>query len=367
MTETIRVAWVAAPYKLHLYQSIAKFFPPYVDLRVASAALGYGNIPYLSRVKGGRYRSWFLPSRELLRQFMQFQPDVVFTDYPAYPSWYAKLYAHLRGKRVPLVAWLLGDFWTEYYALLASFSWRTRYVGPLYLFGWATGLAFSDHLLTVCQWLKKRAEQRLPGKRISVQYQGVDPEPWLVPERSLFNFKHPAVGILQDNHILPKVKGLVAFGEVIRKMPDVNFYVAGGGSYTPLVEEAFSGLSNAHMVGRLPYPEGVRRFYRSCDLYVLPSGLDCCPTTLLEASLNSRPVIASRVGGIPELIKEGETGWTVTNGKTDVWIAKIRRVLEDDKLASTMGARAKEHVLTNFTWERQAGLLANVFREEWVG
>ena len=362
MTETIRVVWVAAPFKLHLYESVTKFFPQNIDLRVVSATLGYsGKVPFLKRYSRG---IWFLPRRELLLRFKEFQPDIVFTDYPAYPSWYAKLHAHLSGKRIPLIAWLLGDYWTEYYAYLTSLTWRTRYVAPIYLFTWSKGLSLSDRILTVCEWLRRRAQARLPGKRVSVQYQGVDAEPWLVPEGSHHDFEHPAVGIVQDNNILPKVMGLVWFADVIKNMPDVNFYVAGGGPYTSLVEEAFSGLPNAHILGRLSYPEGVRQFYRSCDIYALPSGLDCCPTTLLEASLNSLPVVASRVGGIPELIREGETGWTVPNGRTDDWIERITGLLGDRKLASTVGAQGKEHVLANFTWERQARLLAETFREE---
>lgn len=206
--------------------------------------------------------------------------------------------------------------------------------------------------------------KRLPAKRISVQYAGVDPEPWLVQDSHLYDFKHPAVGILQDNHILPKVEGLIWFREVITKMPDVNFYIAGGGRYTSLVEESLSGLTNAHLVGRVPFPEGVRGFYRSCDVYALPSGLDCCPTTLLEASLNSRPIVASRIGGIPELIKEGETGWTLPNTNADPWVQRIRMILADTKLASGAGTQAKEHVLANFTWRIQCQSLTRLFQEQ---
>jgi glycosyltransferase involved in cell wall biosynthesis len=365
MTETIRVMWVAAPYKIHLYSSIARFFPRNIELKVVSAAMAYnGTIPLLNRSKRYRQGIWFLPRRDLLRHFIEFHPDVVFTDYPAYPSWYARLYSYLSEQKVPLVTWLLGDFWTEYYALLRSQRLRDRPFVRAYLFTWATGLGLSNRVLTVCEWLKKRAEQRLPRKRISVQYQGVDPELWLVKDGTSYDFKRPAVGILQDNNIRPKVEGMLRFVEVLKKMPDVNFYVAGGGAYTPLVEKAFSGLPNAHLVGRVPYPDGVRRFYRSCDLYALPSGLDCCPTTLLEASLNSLPAVASRVGGIPELVREGETGWTVPNGRTDEWVAKIRGLLEDKELALRIGAQAKEHVLANFTWKTHAQSLGKVFQEE---
>jgi glycosyltransferase involved in cell wall biosynthesis len=366
MTETIRVIWVAAPYKLHLYQSISKYFPQNLHLKIVSAVLGYnGKIPLLSRLWRYRHGISFLPSRDLFRELANFKPDIVFTDYPAYPSWYAKLYAYMRGRRTPLIAWLLGDYWTEYYAYMRELRPQDRWVGPAYLFTWVSGINQADRLLTVCKWLQKRALERLPRKRMSVQYQGVDPEPWLSRD-GCYDFNHPAVGILQVNNIQPKVMGLLQFAKVIERMPDVNFYVAGGGPYTPLVRKAFCGLRNVRSVGTLAYPDGVRKFYDSCDVYVLASGLDCCPTTLLEASLSSLPVVASRVGGIPELIREGKTGWTIPNDRVNDWIARIRVILDDKRLASEVGTRAKQHVLANFTWQRQAQSLARTFREELI-
>lgn len=366
MTETIRVIWVATPFKSVLYESVAKHFPPNMELKVVSAVLGYdGDIPLLRWFRRYRHGLWFVPNGDLFREMRDFQPDIVFTDYPGYPSWYAKLYAYLRGRRIPLIAWLLGEYWTEYHVFVRGLRLQDRWIGPVYLFTWMTGMNRADRLLTVCEWLQKRVVERFPRKRVSVQYQGVDPEPWLTDD-GRYDFNHPAVGLLQDNNIQPKVMGLIRFSEVIRRMPDVNFYVAGGGPYTPLVEKAFSGLRNVRFLGRLPYPVGVKKFYKSCDVYVLASGLDCCPTTVLEASLSSLPVVASRVGGIPELVKEGETGYTIPNDRVNDWSARIRNLLDDKKLASKIGAQGKEHVLANFTWQKQAQALASVFKEELI-
>jgi glycosyltransferase involved in cell wall biosynthesis len=130
-----------------------------------------------------------------------------------------------------------------------------------------------------------------------------------------------------------------------------------------LVEKAYSGLKNAHLVGRLSHPEGVRKFYMSNDVYALPSGLDCCPTTILEASLCAKPIVASKVGGIPELIAEGQTGWTVQNGLTDKWISAIRSVLEDAVMAQRIGENARRYVLDHFGWSTQAGHSESIFEE----
>jgi len=99
----------------------------------------------------------------------------------------------------------------------------------------------------------------------------------------------------------------------------------------------------------------------STDIYVLPSGLDCCPTTLLEASLCAKPTITSRVGGIPELITEGETGWTVKNGHIDEWVSTIRSVLEDAEMTRKTGENAKQFVMRHLSWSSQAARMASIF------
>jgi glycosyltransferase involved in cell wall biosynthesis len=298
----------------------------------------------------------------MIRELVKFRPDVVMTDYPAYPSWYARLYSIMRHRRIPLLAWLLGDFWTEQSAYFATAPLRTKLAYPFALFTWSTGLEFSDYILPVCRWLERVVKARLPGKETRVLYNGVDPADWLVKD-SMLQLRHPAVGILQDNNILPKVKGLLWFSQVVKQMEDVTFYIAGGGTYTHLVKNAYAGLPNAQLIGRLPYPEGVRRFLRSIDAYVLPSGLDCCPTTLLEAALCGKPAIASKVGGIPELISEGETGWTLKNGRTDEWVSRIGSILDNRRLREETGKKARKFVMGNFTWEKQAGNVLSIIED----
>jgi len=358
MSDAIRVMMIGLPYKMDLYRSLARHCPD--DIRLLIVSAGIRERGCLRLVRTPFESVWYLPTKRMIDEMIKFRPDVFLTDSPAYPSLYAKVYSHLRMKEVPLVTWLLGDIWQETLTYFDAAGFPTRLARPVHLFAWSTWLEFADHVLTVCSWLEKTVRERFPGKNTSVLYQGVDPEPWLAQQASLYPFKHPAVGILQDNNILPKVSGLIWFADVVRQMEDVHFYIAGGGPYTHLVEKAYLGLKNAHLVGRLPYPEEVRKFYVSTDMYVLPSGLDCCPTTILEASLCARPILASRVGGVPELIREGETGWTARNGHADGWISRIRSVLEDEELAQRTGERARSFVMEHFGWDSQATKLASI-------
>jgi glycosyltransferase involved in cell wall biosynthesis len=361
VSDRIRLMIISAPYKMHLDQSLAKHLAGNMELRLMSAEIGYGGkLPFLS---GERHGIWPMPTKRMIREFLSFHPDVVFTDYPAYPCWYTRFYSVLRRKHIPLAAWLLGDFWTEQRELFARAPFLTKFASPFALFSWSSGLELADRILPVCHWLEQIVRTRLPEKKTSVVYQGIDATPWMVEDPLSFPFVHPAVGILQDNNILPKVRGLLWFARVAKEMKDVHFYVAGSGPYTDLVKAEYSELGNVHFLGRLSYPEEVRRFYNSVDLYVLPSGLDCCPTTLLEASLCAKPAVASRVGGIPELINEGVTGWTLKNGRTDEWVSRIRSILDNRRLREETGKKARKFVMENFTWEKQAGNLVSIIEE----
>jgi glycosyltransferase involved in cell wall biosynthesis len=300
----------------------------------------------------------------MISKLLSFVPDIVFTDFGANPSWYAKLYGLLCSRQVPLVVLLRGDLWNEYQERFHAIGYPSKLLGPLYKFSWINGLGFADRILAICGWLKEAVLERYPEKRVGLLYEGIDSQDFLGNDGFTFDFKQPAVGILQNNLILPKVKGLVWFSAVVKKMPDVNFYLAGDGPYTRFVEDAFAGLPNAHFVGHLDYPDGVCRFHRSTDVHVLASGLDCCPASLLEASLCGKPVVASRVGGIPELVQEGGTGWTVPNGETELWVTKIRMLLEDQALAKRFGANGRAFVAKNFNRAVQASKLASILEEE---
>ena len=357
----IRVLGVAAPDTVHVFKSMAEFFPSEVLFHTASAMDCYnGRVPLIGR-DGKIVRVYFVPSKRMIDEMLEFRPDLVVTDYAAYPTWFAKVYSILRRRHAPYIVRLRGDYWREYAEYASSIAVFKRALSVVDFFSWSEGLKSADCIIPVCKWLDGVVKSRLPQKRSYVVYQGIDPDPWLELEDSSHEFKRPAIGILQDNNILPKVRGLLRFSEVAREMPDVNFYIAGGGPYTALVKRSYAKLENVHFIGRVSYPEGVRRFHASCDLYVLASGLDCSPLTLLEASLCGKPVVASRVGGVPELVREGETGWTIPNAKTDEWIQKIRLLIEDENLARRMGDNGRKFVTEKFSWKDLSRKMFEVF------
>ncbi len=101
--------------------------------------------------------------------------------------------------------------------------------------------------------------------------------------------------------------------------------------------------------------------YASATVSVLPSVLrdfrgishehpELLGLVLLEAMWHSTPVVASNVGGVPEIVSDGKTGLLVDPGRPDLWRNALLKLLEDPTLACRMGGAGRRTVEERFTW-----------------
>jgi glycosyltransferase involved in cell wall biosynthesis len=90
---------------------------------------------------------------------------------------------------------------------------------------------------------------------------------------------------------------------------------------------------------------------RGLTVFVLPSLSEATPVTLLEAMATGLPVVASRVGGVPQLVLEEETGCLVEPADVHALVAAIARYLDDPTLRARHGAAGRAHVVTRYSVE----------------
>jgi len=147
---------------------------------------------------------------------------------------------------------------------------------------------------------------------------------------------------------LEEWKGAHLVVDAAAAAPDLNFEVLGSGPLETVLREraATLGLSNLKFRGFLPREE-VYAAMRRCRTVLVPSiGHDPFPTVALEAGALGKPVIASAIGGIPEIVKDGETGLLVPAGDLTKFLDAARSLDYDPSLALRLGAAAEIAVKT---------------------
>ena len=102
--------------------------------------------------------------------------------------------------------------------------------------------------------------------------------------------------------------------------------------------------------------------YNAADVCVLPSHYESFGLAALEAAACGRPVVASEVGGLPAIVKNGSTGFLVPPKQSDVMAERLCELLNDDMLRSRMGSAARIHA-ESLGWERSAESLIACYRE----
>jgi len=98
----------------------------------------------------------------------------------------------------------------------------------------------------------------------------------------------------------------------------------------------------------------VVRYYQAADIYIHPGKADTFPTVILEALACGTPVIATDVGGIPEQVEDGITGFLTPPGDADAMAARVQQLLVDEALRSGFSANAAKTARQRFDLEHQA-------------
>ena len=299
------------------------------------------------------FRGLLTARRKLNKLIDDFRPDAVFIDSPSYFG------LAVTKKKIPVYMLLRGDYWSE-----IKWARETLYksLKDRILHWWYTrigekSIKNSTAIVPICKYLEKVTRLRYPQKYIEVLYGGIDSSKWFLDKG--MNLNHPCVGLLQSSTIWGKTREMFTLTKVLESMPDVTFYWVGDGLYKDKVLPTLQKYKNFKWLGYLKYPEEVRKYFSEIDVYALISGIDMAPLTLLEAELMELPVIATDVGGIPELMEDGKTGYLVKKGDADDLIKKLSILLDDDAKAKQMGKEARRFVEKNFTWE----LIAKRFSE----
>jgi type III pantothenate kinase len=176
--------------------------------------------------------------------------------------------------------------------------------------------------------------------------------------------------ILSVRHLTPKngLEHLIRAARLLAdKMPDVLVVICGKGR-EPYQEQLNAlvrdlGLQDhVRLAGLIPRDE-IPAYFAACRVSVIPSVMEAAGNVILESMACARPVVGSRVGGIPEYIEDGVSGFLVEPGNPAALAERILRLLEDVALAQRMGQAARAWVETHCRFDGMIEQIEGLYHE----
>ena len=143
---------------------------------------------------------------------------------------------------------------------------------------------------------------------------------------------------------------------------DATLCLIGDGPDRDQLERRAHELQIARRCLFLGYQEDVGRFYDAIDVLLLPSANEGTPVSVIEALAAGRPAVATRVGGVPDVVRDGVDGFLADVGAVDVLAERLAELAADPERRATMGAAGRERVLTRYAVERLVDDVDQLYR-----
>ena len=203
----------------------------------------------------------------------------------------------------------------------------------------------------------------VPDRKIRVCYNGIDLARF--PPRA---FPSTADSVIGTVALLRSEKGietlLEAFAVVRRRHPRVQLRIIGSGSLLKSLQDLSRNLFGATDACTFePATNAVSARLQEFEIFALPSLSEAFPNSLMEAMACGCAVVASRVGGIPELVKDGETGLLFTRGSASDLAAKLQLLLDDSALRRHLAEAGQTALRSCFSMETSANCMQHTYEE----
>ena len=369
----MRVLWLIDSLTLGGAEALVPAFARAVDARAVELHVAFlkslGGNPFEAELRalgiptthlGARHLRDLGALRRLLRLLRRERFDLVHAHL-TYASIFGALAARAAG--IPCVA-------TLHTAPVDGGAWsadalRERLLGAV-LRRWCRAVV----LVSEAARAQHAERGRLPAGRMQVVHNGVDVDAFAGGRR---DETRRALGLAAGQPALLTVsalregKGLEvllrAMPLLLRARPDARLLVAGEGTLRPRLEAQAADLGIARAVSWLGLRRDVADLLAAADVFVLASRQDAFPTVLLEAMAAARPVVATSVGGIPEIVADGQTGLLVEPGDPEALAAAVGGLVADPRIASALGRAGAARARAHFSTARWTERLLRLYRE----
>jgi glycosyltransferase involved in cell wall biosynthesis len=351
---TLDTMQAISPYGL---ESVAICLQDYGPLHDLFRSAGFASVHYPSPIPSYRRMArFFASSRALAAEFKRLRLDLIHCEdfeaayYTAAAGYFARLpiLCHVRA-RFPRVKYRDRPFlWPVAHFVFVSESTRTQLDYPV------------------------------PREKTSIIYTGID----TVPDVQLANFRETARQVRAELGFSPEVKLIGMMGhvapqkdhetliraavKVVGRYPGVRFLIVGDTQLVPdHYEHVLRVLAAAGMDKHFlftGYRSDALRLLGALDIVVLSTHREGLPQVVVEAMAYAKPVVATDVDGIPEVIAHGRTGFLYPHEDADALAARLLDLLENPDLADRLGLAAREAVRADFSRENFTRSIVALYR-----
>jgi glycosyltransferase involved in cell wall biosynthesis len=151
---------------------------------------------------------------------------------------------------------------------------------------------------------------------------------------------------------------------VIDRHPDVRFELVGDGALRGPLQAAAAALGISEHVAFRGHCADVPAILAASDVFAFPSFMEASPNGVIEAMAAGLPVVATNVGGIPEIVEHGRSGLLVPPGDEAAFASALLTVIERPDLASALGDAARRTIELRYSFERMVGEFERVYADE---
>jgi len=152
-----------------------------------------------------------------------------------------------------------------------------------------------------------------------------------------------------------------AADRLLHKGNDLGLIIVGEGDEAPQLRKLIADLGCGERVQLLGYRSDVANIYQALDVYALSSHREGLPNVLLEAMAFEVPIIATRIAGIPQLVREGENGLLVRAGEVEELAAALARLHADAELRSRLGKAGRQTIEERYSFRERMAKVAGLY------
>lgn len=255
-------------------------------------------------------------------------------------------------------------------------EWVVKYfLVPVKLVGTYLDIAVSDRIIAVSKKTEEDYlnQNQIPKEKVCVIHNGVDIEKFNPKISGAYIRESYSLG--ESPLILTVGSGIVlkgivfvfyALSKIVRVFPKAKLMVIGiEKKYRERMLPILNSLGindNVILVDRVPNYK-MPQYYAASDIIMLSSISENLPVVALEAMSSGKPLVASRVGGIPEAVSDNRNGILVDPGNIDQMVEALLRLLENPSLRNNMGCSGRRVVEERFDWKKIGQLYLREFEK----